>query len=465
VTELMESVQPPAVEEAEEKPKDKDPIKIRIALFFDGTLNNRFNIAEREGASEIYKAKAPKKGPNSYDNGRTNVAIMEQNIRDTADGYDVALKWYIEGQGTFNLEKDSGVGYALGAGDSGVAGRAEKGVKSAVTLIQNSEEIDPVQFYIEKLTIDVFGFSRGSATARYAIYLLLKEKKKPIFKLLQTAGYTITEDAVKVCFAGLYDTVLSYYGSQYLKSSSNVLQQKAVQFVDKKVVHLTAAEEHRKDFPLHNIRSAGAKGFEFFLPGVHSDVGGSYNTASDKELEAQTDESKKIYMKPTDEIDMDINEGDLNTLEKDRLYLKTQGWYTDNEMTITPLIVDEYDNTTYAALTVTRKGIRSAYSNIPLKIMAEFARDPEININFNEKLEDKANTILRAESDLQVLEGRILSYVATKKGSKDSKPADWLNDASLFDIRHKHLHFSAKVGVGYSPRFSKGKRTRYEYDA
>ena len=465
VTELMEGVQPPAVEEAEEKPKDKDPIKIRIALFFDGTLNNRFNISEREGASEIYRAKAPKKGPNSYDNGRTNVAIMEQNIRDTADGYDIALKWYIEGQGTFNLEKDSGVGYALGAGDSGVAGRAEKGVKSAVTLIQNHEKMDAAQFYIEKLTIDVFGFSRGSATARYAIHLLLKDKKNPIYKRLQTAGYTINEAAVKVCFAGLYDTVLSYYGSQYLKSTSNVLEQKAVQFVDKQVIHLAAAEEHRKDFPLHNIRSAGAKGFEFFLPGVHSDVGGSYNLASDKELEAETDESKKIYMKPTDEIEMDINEGDPNTLEKDRLYLKTQGWYTESEMTITPLLLDEYDNTTYAALTVTRKGIRTAYSNIPLKIMAEFAKDPEININIDIKLEKRANTILDAEPDLLMLEGKIKSYVGAKKGSKDSAPADWLNDASLFDIRHRHLHFSAKVGIGYSPRFSKGKRTRYEYDA
>ncbi|MES2675396.1 MAG: DUF2235 domain-containing protein [Pseudomonadota bacterium] len=465
MAELMEGVQPPAVEQAEEKLDDKLPLKIRIALFFDGTLNNRFNIDEREGATEIYKANAPKKGPNSYDNGRTNVAIMEQNIRDTASGYDVALKHYIEGQGTFNLEKDSGSGYALGAGDSGVAGRAEKGVKSVVTLIQNDKRIKVDQYYIEKLTIDVFGFSRGSATARYAIHLLLKDKKKPIYKCLQTAGYTITEDAVKVCFAGLYDTVLSYYGSQYLKSTSNVLQQKAVQFVDKKVIHLTAAEEHRKDFPLHNIRSAGAKGFEFFLPGVHSDVGGSYNTASDKELEVQTDESKKIYMKPTDEIEMDINEGDLQKLEKDRLYLKTQGWYTDSEMTITPLVTDENDQPTYAALTVNRKGIRSAYSNIPLKIMAEFAKDPEININFNEKLEDKANIILKAEPDLQILESKILSYVGAKKGSKDSKPADWLNDASLFDIRHKHLHFSAKVGVGYSPRFSKGVRTRYEYDA
>jgi len=465
VTELMEGVQSPVVEEAEEKPDDKLPKKIRIALFFDGTLNNRFNIEEREGGTEIYKAKAPKKGPNSYDNGRTNVAIMEQNIRDTADGYDVALKWYIEGQGTFNLEKDSGIGYALGAGDSGVVGRAEQGVKAAVNLIQNDKRIDSEQNYIEKLTIDVFGFSRGSATARHAIHLLLKDKKKPIYKRLQTAGYTITEDAVKICFAGLYDTVLSYYGSQYLKSSSNVLEQKSVRFVDKKVVHLAAAEEHRKDFPLHNIQSAGGKGFEFFLPGVHSDVGGSYNLANDKELEAETDDSKKIYMKLTDEIDMDINEGDLNTLEKDCLYLKTQGWYTDGEMTITPLVLDEYDNPTYAVLTVNRRGIRTAYSNIPLKIMADFAKDPEININIDSKLEKRANTTLNAEPDLLILEGRIKSYVAAKKGLKDSKPADWLEDLSLCDIRHKHLHFSAKVGVGYSPRFSKGKRTRYEYDA
>ena len=33
---------------------------------------------------------------------------------------------------------------------------------------------------------------------------------------LRRNGLEISDAAVEVCFAGLYDTVLSYYGSQYL---------------------------------------------------------------------------------------------------------------------------------------------------------------------------------------------------------------------------------------------------------
>lgn len=64
----------------------KKPLKIRIILFFDGTLNNRMNIAEREKAelgqeSESYQD-FKTDDANSYDNGRTNIAIMEPHVSD-----------------------------------------------------------------------------------------------------------------------------------------------------------------------------------------------------------------------------------------------------------------------------------------------------------------------------------------------------------------------------------------------
>ena len=252
-------------------------------MFFDGTLNNRVNIEEREGDTPIYKENKTIDA-NSYDNGRTNIAIMEPHVEETADKYDFFHKAYIGGQGAISLKKDSKVGYGAGGGISGVADRAEEGVKKAVQLI--SKEIDRSKFYIEKLTLDVFGFSRGAATARYAIHLLLtgdtENYRYPIIQRLRDRGYECSQSVAEVCFAGLYDTVLSYYGSQYLPFTSNVLEQKSVARAQK-ALHLAAAEEHRRDFPLHNIKSAGEKGEEYFLPGVHSDVGGSYNLANEKE--------------------------------------------------------------------------------------------------------------------------------------------------------------------------------------
>ena len=56
-------------------------------------------------------------------------------------------------------------------------------------------------------------------------------------------------------------------------------------------MHLVAAEEHRKNVSLTDIASAGSKGRELFLPGVHSDIGGDYR---DEASEAMVTQPKTI---------------------------------------------------------------------------------------------------------------------------------------------------------------------------
>lgn len=463
--------------DAQPREDGKKPLKIRIALCFDGTLNNRTNIEEREKNSDVYQQMRGS-GDNSYDNGRTNVAILEPHLMESADGYDFCFKAYIEGQGTINFKKDTTRGYALGGGEAGVPERAKKGVQLAVGKILGNKKIEKKRQYIQKLTIDVFGFSRGAATARYAIHLILSGPHgngvDNLAERVARGGCDIEPTAVEVCFAGLYDTVLSYYGSQWFSRTNNVLQQTAAARA-KKALHLAAADEHRKDFPLHNIASAKAsgKGEEYYLPGVHSDVGGSYNVASEELLKKTTDESKKIYMLTTNE-DLVLNVDTPAAIEGDRDYLLQQGWYKSHEMTIKPVNWDDLGQVTQCALTVKRQGISTAYSNIPLKIMAEYARKPEVKLTISPKLEKRANIVLSREPDLLALEERIKNYIA---GARDSKAEDWigegaaLNDAKLKLIRNKHFHFSARPGLGYSPRFQWNKqlrqyrRTRFVYDA
>ncbi len=417
---------------------------------------------------------------------------MEPHVKKEAEGYDYCMKCYVEGQGTFDLGKDSVRGYAFGGGASGVAGRAIEGIERAVSLVVGKREIKPAEFYIKKLTIDVFGFSRGAATARYAIHVLFNGvighvdqysgqvyyDCDPIHSLLSNRGYDIDPKAVGVCFAGLYDTVLSYYGSQIFPFSNNVLQQRAVARA-KKALHLAAADEHRDDFPLHNIKSAKCNGGEeYYLPGVHSDVGGSYNKASEKELEAESDESKKDYMLTSGEKHI-ILKGQRNMLMTDRKYLMRQGWYKENEIWVEPrellpMSPATMHQTLNNQLHVDRQDIRSAYCNIPLKIMAEYARKPDVNLKINSKLEDRADIILELEADLQKLEGIIKDYIAN---TSESKANDWigeqapLNTKELRDIRNKHFHFSSKPGMGYKPRMVRDRETRekrrirYVYDA
>jgi len=489
-----------------EKPKNKKEINVRLSLFYDGTLNNRVNIDAREKNSKEFQ-KLQKKwftSTTSFDNGRTNIAIMKPHLRIESDDHDIVLKEYIEGQGTFDLKGDSLVGYAMGGGDSGVVGRAEDGLTRGIGLIV--KKIDSTEYCIKKLTIDVFGFSRGSATARYAIHLLLKGSSKiggdedfgqgysqdvrPIIESIANAGIEIQEKSVEICFAGLYDTVLSYYGSQQLKFKwvGNVLEQTAVRHA-KKSLHLVAADEHRADFALHNIKSAGERGEEYYILGVHSDVGGSYNKASDLALKVENDPDKKEYMLTTNENKIIFKNSEREILAADMQALIKQGWYI-NDNSKKEIEINERKirkkrpggKTHYYArayeLEVNREGICSAYCNIPLKIMAKYARDKGVDLKLNNKLDRRAQIILATSEDLKELENKINSYMDKVKGNGISKAEDWLGEKSVWNkyivtnkIRNKHFNFSSHPDWGYSPRIEedkstkKMKRTRYVYDA
>lgn len=508
MTQVGEAVTALFGDDEPEQDPNKTGLKIRIALFYDGTLNNRNNIERREKTeagqgkpepapaydkkgkkiktdSEVYNENRDASGPNSYDNGRTNIAIMEAQVPQflSKEGdYDFWLKFYIEGQGTFNDKKDSLMGYSMGALSSGVPSRAKKGIQEAVTEIKrvlDEKEMKPEGFFIEELKVDVFGFSRGAATARQSIHQMVKSTLRPMFARLRGLGYLDTKkSAVKVCFAGLYDTVLSYWAGQYLHTEW-LLDMKAVTEAEK-VIHLAAADEHRLDFPVSNIKSAKSKGNgeEFFLPGVHSDVGGSYNLALDLSLQKDVSDDQKEYMRTSDEGAAKssekgriINKGHPDLLEADRQKLIDLGWYLSHEIEIVDVVPaipptagphGHPGVSAYGVLVVNRKNIRSGYSNIPLKIMAEFARKNGVKIDG--ELEKVANKVLSTETDLTDLEGKIRNYISS---TKESKPEDWLNDLSLKDIRHTHFHFSSKVGTGYNPRFGKDNvtRTRYIVDA
>lgn len=423
MTELFEGYSPPILEKNPEDPKDKEPLTIRIILLCDGTNNNTNNIAEREKYELGEKSAANKEfgaKDSSYDNGRTNIATMEPHVEadEGVGGYSVVVKVYVQGQGTFNFKKDSNFwGKGMGVFSSGVYQRAREGVNDALALLQEKllDKKKPDEFFIKQVDVDVFGFSRGAATARHAIHVLTTEEtmtvadpsgygeqtivtNQPLFDRLRTMyGYTeMREDQVKIIFAGLYDTVVSVNASQLLPAfiANNMRTQQAVAKA-KFALHLAAADEHRADFPLHRITSAinAGKGAEYFFPGVHSDIGGSYNFANDSLLEEGKEKRDVVirelkdegnysdmvkkkkeleelghkvddievtgsmyteigeiptkgrlyvkrqingleYARPSNEIDHVINRGKVSDLKVDMENLKNDGWYLDGQIII-----------------------------------------------------------------------------------------------------------------------------------
>jgi Uncharacterized alpha/beta hydrolase domain (DUF2235) len=457
MTEFCEGVQPPAIEKEEPRKDDKKPVNVRCILLFDGTMNNKTNIASRETPNEFYEATRSKKyklfgprvgkGGDSYENGYTNIATLDKHIEDKPengyDDYDFVVKVYTEGAGTMDNEKDHTAGYAIGMGDAGVIKKCEKGIREAVSKIittagKSKKAIDPETQYIKDLTIDVFGFSRGAATARYCIHKALKDDKWQLKKLLAAKQIDTTE--VRVWFAGLFDTVSSHGVS--FSNDTRKLELDAVTHATK-TLHLVAGEEYRKNFSITNVKSAGGKGEEYFMPGVHSDVGGS-------------------YLELTDET-FGLNSGGPDEIKQDKENLIAEGWYTTTEIDHY-ISYDEMGYESYASITANRKAISNAYCNIPLKLMARGAKNQKIV--FKDELKKDADAFIAkadtyfGNTDLSTLDASIASYMPTTQDAFNV-----LIQAPLLKrIRHSYLHMSSKDSIGLNPRFKEGKRWRQAYD-
>ncbi len=447
----------------EKKEQDKEKTKIRFSLFFDGTLNNRANIEQRllsaedktlteeeqkkavelkQKMSDTAQQEAAQNNQQyggedtSYGGYFTNVEKMERYI-DAAEGFPHTLTTYVEGPGTSDKEEDSTLGYVFGKGMTGVPKKVEQGLVDVVKKIERKVETDII---IEELILDVFGFSRGAAGARYFIFQALKDEDK-LQHRLQTLGYTVKK--VEVHFAGLYDTV-STYGYFIMFGANNIkaLKLNAVRLVKKKVLQLAAADEHREYFSLTDIQSAGKKrGSELFLPGAHSDIGGGYRDAAA--------EGFPLY------------EGLAEQARTERARLIASGWYRQEELILeTFYLTVGVSQHEMGRLRVERKSISNQYSRIPLHIMARFASENAITI------EDVFYDIEKIPANLREIKQKIDAYVAQKQDG-GSKAEDWLerDDDWLKGLRHDYLHFSARLATGHQPRtdFWNGQRYRKIY--
>lgn len=394
------------------KKQHKKPINYTFGVFFDGTLNNMYNseirksVAEKRRLShnisyeEAKKIKEKKgKKDSSYENELSNPAILFKSY--TNKDSDRLFKIYVEGIGTNtqsptkaeDYKKDDNVqGPAFGMGSAGIIYRVREAIKKITDLIDINDN-----FYLNKITFDVFGFSRGAAAARHFVYVVTHPeyipktnsnretldiqgeilnpeyyKKAPRYGLLgillDQKGWLTDNVKVEARFAGLYDTV-SHHGL----FQDNDIEDLGLDSINKAnyVVHMVAADEHRYNFDLADISSvaktspdSGKKGgIELFFPGVHSDVGGSY-----------VDGAPNISYKINFSSDMDF-------LTKEKEELIRQGWFSSQQISVKfyPTIhgLNNY------RLEGKKNSVSNQYSYIPLHIMAEFGRKKGVQFNNN----------------------------------------------------------------------------------
>jgi len=391
--------------------EEKPGITIRVSLFFDGTFNNRDNTM-RGGQSDPPT-------DTSYKNDYSNVVKLFNLIRKPND-IDYFEKIYLEGVGTTNLGDDSllaaGTGYGIGS-STGVIQQVERALNQLIELITKiSRQSGSKNF--KYLHLDVFGFSRGSTAARYFIYAALEQSELRLKERLEARGFSVKE--IEFIFGGLFDTVASF-GVDHSNDTAN-LRLDAIRHV-KQVVHLCAGEEHRENFSLTDITSSlrAGKGKQFFLPGVHSDVGGGY-----AEIE---NEDKILCRTPSIPQFLSDNLGEIK-VKKERKELINFGWYEESQLEIKEIPFREY------LLFAKREVILNKYSLIPLHIMMEYAI--------------KANLIFwpaeDVPEDLKDAKEKIWDYVIGMDVNNGvSEPYHWSvnNSEWLKKLRHKYLHFSA----------------------
>ncbi len=117
------------------------------------------------------------------------------------------------------------------------------------------------------ITLDIMGFSRGSAAARDFANTVVTRANSGYYRNLEGVNGACVQ--VNIRFMGLFDTVLSYAVGSFTMGIPE-----AVQYVSQAV----AVNEHRRDFPLESIESSYAdRGLssnrtERGFVGAHSDI-------------------------------------------------------------------------------------------------------------------------------------------------------------------------------------------------
>jgi hypothetical protein len=418
-------------------PDKKKVVNFIFGVFLDGTLNNLYNSEARQNfeakhgvansQSDVEKHNEEKyryDDESSYENDLSNPAIIYKNyIEDTKNENNPVFKIYTEGIGTTTKPNENGqlnvedyddddmVGYGLGTtaiyNNTGIKKKVRQACEEMAKKITEFISKKP-GYIIGTITVDVFGFSRGAAAARNFVHEITYpsydaspgiEKYRcdqhgyPVAaKYWENTrlpsnghlGYMLTESnltfqKLDIRFAGIYDTVPHHGLSQ-----ANDANDLGLHNINKAnyVVHMVAADEHRKNFSLVGISSvsktppqSGKKGgIELYFPGVHCDVGGSY-----------------VDEKPEKKIRIDASD-DYFELKKLKEELIAQGWFSNKQVYILNALsqlggfkdrIDDsnYNNWSKYILNSDRAAVSNQYSFIPLHLMVDFCEMKKVMIN------------------------------------------------------------------------------------
>ncbi len=283
----------------------KRPVEVIITLgiFFDGTANNARNTLKRKEYEQQLASNQPveKIGSiydTSYCNEDSNVYKLfemyafgdklSMTCDDNIARYQQRI--YIEGVGTETGEADNYISLGTGFGNRGINAKIARAIAEIKIQLSDFTKDNP-KIKIKQIQFDVFGFSRGAATARYFANIVADQltgtdrsgENNPfmqeIWPLL--APYRSREWQTnlngQVRFLGIFDTVAGMCSPTNLFDAGDANTFNIDLHIRKQTaqsgLHLQADNEYRYNFSLNDVPVFFAK---VMLPGAHSDIGGGY---------------------------------------------------------------------------------------------------------------------------------------------------------------------------------------------
>ena len=489
-------------------------IDIHVGVFFDGTNNNANNnelkdwfllayFQERRHALNNTIIPSPQKKLSNpailsslfmtdNSNGYRNKSGNDSNVKEKY------LRVYVEGSGANGFKAQNKVidfitqgkpvkGLGFGVGSTGVVAKVSKAIKYISERVDIEEstntQIKNIHFY-------VFGFSRGSTSARLFSYLVARDrengcpkeklgKEKEFDHYLSEKYYKDDRvrfldkyaDKMTVDFLGIYDTVSAigflkdadivskdddgkevridgkvnklryafmldpdFWGNFHRENSKNYGLYSPTLPKVLSTCHICALDEFRSNFALTDIGDlTNPNNIELFIPGCHSDVGGGY-TATDKA------EKKTLYRCFNNKYKTRIcmsnptnSKAEYEVLSEENL--KILGWIDNESKEVVKIEEQDKQGIEF----VHHPTCKEQYSNVPLNFMyrraiknktlgALFSSDPHKLYEIPNDLNKMWETLLK----LLDKNGRYCYYLGGDYNSSDYKK-----------IRQKYLHFTS----------------------
>lgn len=383
---------------------------LEFNLYFDGTWNskensNLYNNPNRPLQQRNQKEFNPKSQLLNFSLSNSSISFsraptgIDQMHRATTTSNPHLIALYVDGSGTETpktladgskkYKGDNVIGAGTGWGSTGVYAKLE-------TMLKQIQ--DALQKYIAdghklpvSITFNVYGFSRGAATARMFCNRIIKQKDN-VNQVLQYVD--LVQFNVNLKFVGLFDTVSSigFDHCNDVAADGQGLDFDAQQI--SKIVHIAAAHEYRQKFNLTNIAVAVQRGYglEFALPGCHTDIGDGLGTlgnidengqwfvsARDDDQQCILQRAKKYVANP----DISIHSRNPIPVSRAESVAKQSQQYADYAVVRENLIRDgwfqeneifERSDEKYQQLVIDRKQISLDYPKISTYLMIELSK-------------------------------------------------------------------------------------------